>query len=104
MNYGPLEFAAYLRRNMDDEPATVKAARAARAAAPGGPRPNRLTILSGRHIVPGHVAVCEIIAARTARAPEYFDLLVRPAPGGLVLVLSSHEAVNWRLALMRGVT
>jgi hypothetical protein len=101
MNYGPLEFAAYLRRNMDDEPATVKAAR---AAAPGGARPNRLTIVSGRHIVPGEVTVCEIIAARTAQAPEFFDLLVRPAPGCLVLVLSSHEAVNWRLALMRGVT
>ena len=45
MNYGPLEFVAYLRRKGERESATVKAARAASAA----PRPpdNRLTILSG---------------------------------------------------------
>ena len=45
MNYGPLEFAVYLRRKDERESATVKAARAASAA----PRPpeNRLTIISG---------------------------------------------------------
>lgn len=100
MNYGPLEFADYLRRNSADEPATVKAAR---SAAPGGSRHNRLTVISGRHIVPGVVTVCEIVASRTVNAPEFFDLLVRPAAGGLVLVLSSHEPVCWRLALMHGV-
>jgi hypothetical protein len=101
MNYGPLELAAYLHRNPGDEPATVKAAR---AASPGASMLNRLTAVSGRQAVPGEVTVCEIIAARTADAPDYFDVLVRPAADRLVLVLSSHEAVAWRLALLRGVT
>jgi hypothetical protein len=45
MNYGPLEFAAYMRRKGERESATVKAARAA-SAAPLAPE-NRLTIISG---------------------------------------------------------
>ena len=45
MSYGPLEFAAYLRRKGKREPAAVQAARAA-SAAPRAPE-NRLTIVSG---------------------------------------------------------
>ena len=47
MNYGPMEFATYLRLKGKRESAAVKAARAASAA----PRPpeNRLAIISGPH-------------------------------------------------------
>jgi hypothetical protein len=101
MNYGPLEFAGYLRRHdQREESATVKAAR---AAAPDGPLLNQLTVISGQRVVSGEVTVCEIVAARSAHAPEFFELLVRPATDPLVLVLSSHEAVPWRLSLLRGV-
>lgn len=50
MNYGPLEFAVYLRRRSEvAEPATVKAAR---AAAPESRRVNGLVIISGQRKLP----------------------------------------------------
>jgi hypothetical protein len=59
MNYGPLEFAAYLKRKDPDtgESAAVKAAReAAPIPADGGlPVINRLTVISGGPLRP-HVA------------------------------------------------
>jgi hypothetical protein len=101
MNYGPLEFAAYLRRDdQREESATVKAAR---AAAPDGPLHNHLTVIAGQRTASAAVTVCEIVAARTAHAPDFFDLLVRRTSEPLVLVLSSHEAVPWRLSLLGGV-
>ena len=60
MNYGPLEFAAYLRRKNagSGESATVKAAReAAPIPAPGGlPVINRLTVISGGPLRPRKAA------------------------------------------------
>ena len=54
MNFGPLEFADYLRRKDDgraDEAATVKAARAAAPEPP--PLDNRLRVISAsRHPTP----------------------------------------------------
>jgi hypothetical protein len=50
MNYGPLEFAAYLRRKPEGaEPATV---RAARAAAPPPRQVNGLVIVTGARRLP----------------------------------------------------
>lgn len=56
MNYGPLEFAAYLKRKVADsgESATVKAAREAAPVSAGGDLPviNRLTVISGSALRP----------------------------------------------------
>jgi hypothetical protein len=64
MNYGPLEFAAYVRRKGKRESAAVKAARAASAA----PRPpeNRLTIISGPRALTRTVRAGPVDAATTA--------------------------------------
>ena len=56
MNYGPLEFAEYLKRKSagTGESATVKAAREAAPRSPAGDLPeiNRLTVISGGPLRP----------------------------------------------------
>jgi hypothetical protein len=56
MNYGPIEFAAYLKRKNADtgESATVKAAREAAPTSAAGDLPeiNRLTVISGGPLRP----------------------------------------------------
>jgi hypothetical protein len=116
MNYGPLEFAAYLQRKDAGrgESATV---RAAREAAPGSsPRDrenNRLTIISGgplqarvsRDARVDAVCVYEAVAVRAPYPPEPSDpvrVIVRDVGQPLVLVLSSHQAVKWEISLERG--
>jgi hypothetical protein len=107
MNYGPLEFAAHLRRKERDS-ATVAAARASVVA----PRPeeNRLTIISGpreltRTRPDRAVTVFEAIVTRTATLPRV-GKPVRVSIGEshlpVVLVLSSHQPVSWRLELASG--
>jgi hypothetical protein len=105
MNYGPLEFAAYLRHTgKRAEPATV---RAARAAAPGTPLMSRLTMIS-REPAPSHAAglepakVHEAVALTTPRIHGDVQVRVNATPRPTVLVLSSHAAVRWRLACMPG--
>jgi hypothetical protein len=117
MNYGPLEFAAYLKRRgaARAESAVVKAAR--EAAPESSPRdrsdPNRLTIISGgplklRPARPAQVeAVCvyEAVAVRTPLAPhaeEPVSVVVRETSRPVVLVLSSHQTVRWEIALEPG--
>jgi hypothetical protein len=115
MNYGPLEFAAYLNRkeNGKKESAAVKAAR---AAAPK-PRPseNQLTIISGSGLLPRlardaqveAVSVYEAVAMRapcTPRSNGPVTVLVRAALRPVVLVLSSHQAVAWELDVMPGAS
>jgi hypothetical protein len=113
MNYGPLEFAAYLnrKRNGKQESAAVKAARA--AAPRSRPEKNHLTILSGTGLVPrlaraasvNAVSVYEAVAMRAPCAPRNHGpvkVLVRAARRPLVLVLSSHQTVDWELTLAPG--
>lgn len=107
MNFGPLEFVAYLRHKeaRRREPAAVEAARA--AAPVPLPEHNRLTVVSGprqmRHSARGAaldtVAVFEAIAGPLADAGAGQTVRVRmtSAAGPLVLVLSSHQAVRWSL-------
>ena len=116
MNYGPLEFAAYLKRKDSSrgESATLKAAReAAPRASPKDRETNRLTVISGgpmkaRVARDAHVeAVCvyEAVAVRAPYAPEPSDpvrVVVRTAKRPVVLVLSSHQAVQWEISLERG--
>jgi hypothetical protein len=113
MNYGPLEFAAYLHRkgNGKQESATVRAARAAAPEATGSQ--NLLTIISGTELLPRlargaqveAVSVYEAVAMRVPCAPPTcgpVKVLVRAARRPVVLVLSSHQAVAWELELAPG--
>jgi hypothetical protein len=114
MNYGPLEFAAYLRRKGagHGESATVRAAREAAPSAAAGDRPenNRLIIVSGGALRPrisdavqvDAVCVYEAVALRTPgtrQSHEPVNVLVRPSPRPVVLVLSSHQSVRWQIAV-----
>jgi hypothetical protein len=111
MNYGPLEFAAYLRRRGDPEreSAAVEAARSSVVA----PRPeaSRLTVISGtrgltRIARDEVVSVYEAIVTRTATLPRIgkpVRVCVSESRLPMVLVLSSHQPVCWRLELMPGV-
>ena len=112
MNYGPLEFAAMLARrgSAQNDSATV---RAARDAAPDIRPANRLTIVSGitslmRMARAAHVeavSVYEAVAIHSPRIPRPrgpVTVLVRASKRPLVLVLSSHQAVQWQLALEPG--
>ena len=103
MNYGPLEFAAYLRRKnaARRESAAGKAAR---------PKKNQLTIITGPQVLPRiargaqveAVSVYEAVATRAPGASRTHGpvrVRVRPTIRPIVLVLSSHQAVQWQLLL-----
>jgi hypothetical protein len=116
MNYGPMEFAAYLKRkdSARGESATVKAAReAAPRNSPKDRENNRLTVISGgpvrsrvaRDARVEAVCVYEAVAVRAPYAPEPAEpvrVVVRAAQRPVVLVLSSHQTVQWQVTLERG--
>lgn len=112
MNYGPLEFADYLRRTGQRDSAAVQAARAAQPAS-SSPA-NQLRIISGparlqaaRPVVPlESVRVYEAVAMNPPsdpRAPGAVRVAVRYTGQSVALVLSSHQPVDWRVALAPGV-
>lgn len=114
MNFGPLEFAAYLRRKgaKKGESAAVKAAR---AAAPDRKPANSLTIISGPVTLPRiarsaqveAVSVYEAVAMGAPCAPRTAGpvrVIVRPTLRPVVLVLSSHRTVAWQLEVHPGAT
>jgi len=110
MNYGPLEFAAYLQRKQGkkQESAEVKAARD--AAPVRLPESNRLTIVSGpkdlsrlaRAAQIEAVSVYEAVALHTPQSPGHVKVRVKPTLRPVVLVLSSHQTVRWELELALG--
>ncbi len=114
MNYGPLEFAAWLQRKHPKPPESA-AVQAARSAAPvNRPTDNRLTIITGpQSLTPvasapeiDLVSVYEAVAMSVSPAhavPESVRVDVRARFRPLVLVLSSHQAVHWDLAVASGV-
>lgn len=112
MNYGPLEFAAYLARRTDhqDDSAAVEAAR---AAAPAARPANQLSIISGntsllrlaRAAQIEAISVYEAVAVHSPRIPRprgSVTVLVRASARPIVLVLSSHQTVQWQLILEPG--
>ena len=118
MNYGPLEFAAYLKRK-DAGRGESAAVKAAREASPDSSRKdrenNRLTIISGgpmKSRLAGDTrveAVCvyEAVAVRAPYAPEPSEpvrVVVRDTRRPVVLVLSSHQTVQWEISLERGAS
>jgi hypothetical protein len=99
MNYGPLEFAAYLRRSSRrGESATV---RAARAAAPGAPQMSRLTVVTRTRscaaATAGTANVYEAVALTAPRSEGAVTVRLQASSRPVVLVLSSHAAVRWQL-------
>ena len=112
MNFGPLEFAAYLRRKGEKrtESAAVKAAR---EAAPATAPTNRLSIVAGpaglrtlaRSAQVVAVSVYEAVALPPPSSPGEpgpVTVLVRPALRPIVLVLSSHQTVRWQIEVLPG--
>src|SRR6185503_6555462 len=111
MSFGPLEFAAYLRRRdtRAREPAAVKAAR--ESAAEPLSEENILSVISGPSELvrvadgPREAArVFEALATPSMDAAEVSVMRVCVAAGSrpIVLVLSSHRAVDWRIELEPG--
>lgn len=113
MNFGPMEFAAYLNRKdtKRKESATVKAARDA-APAPAPPK-NQLTIVSGpgtlsrlaRSAQVEAVSVYEAVAMHAPSTPQKqgpVRVVVRRTARPVVLVLSSHQTVEWQLEIAPG--
>ena len=109
MNFGPLEFAAYLNRK-DGRRKESAEVEAARAAAPERKPANRLTIVSGPQQLPRlaraaqveAVSVYEAVAMRAPCAPRSegpVSVHVKATPHPVVLVLSSHQSVEWSLRL-----
>jgi hypothetical protein len=113
MNYGPLEFAAFLKRKAatNEDSATISAARS--AAPEATQEMNQLTIISGGHVLtrvaPGaRVEAVSVYEAVAMRAPcsqvsdAPVNVLVRATRRPVVLVLSSHQTVRWELTLAPG--
>jgi len=103
MNFGPLEFGAYLRRqeSYQEDSAEVRAARDA------APRPepahHRLAIRAARDARPEPVSVYEAIIDRGTGPGDPIRVRVQPAWRPVVLVLSSHQAVHWQIEAAPGV-
>jgi hypothetical protein len=110
MNYGPMEFAAYLARRGSKRGESA-AVRAARDAAPAqAPPRNQLTIISGaaalsrlaRSAQVEAVSVYEAVAMRAPSMPQQLGpvrVRIRRTARPVVLVLSSHQTVEWQLEL-----
>jgi hypothetical protein len=110
MNFGPLEFAAYLRRRDAGrgESATVLAAR---DAAPPRTVANRLTIVSGppemRRVardpdaMPVHVYEAIVTRTDEAHPAQPVKVTVR-SPHFVVLVLSAHQEMTWDIERIAG--
>src|SRR5690349_2455524 len=108
MNFGPLEFSEYLSRK-DAKKKESAAVKAARDAAPiHVPEQNQLSIVSGPPRVSRRsradqvvaVSVYEAVAMRAPCAPrKHGPVRVRilHTPRPVVLVLSSHQTVEWEL-------
>ncbi|HEY6123622.1 MAG TPA: hypothetical protein VIV63_03145 [Steroidobacteraceae bacterium] len=111
MNYGPLEFANYLRR-IDESQKDSATVEAARSAAPTTHPANRLTIVSGGTLLTrvtraSQVEAVSVYEAVAVQAPGESGagavaVLVRATLRPVVLVLSSHQTVHWHLALAPG--
>jgi hypothetical protein len=111
MNYGPLEFGAWLRRR-DANHAESAEVRAAREAAP---RPvvdgDRLSVIAARgQLAPllqnargDAVSVYEAILDRAQDRSDPVRVRVQPAWRPVVLVLSSHQPVHWQIQADPGV-
>src|SRR5688500_14866816 len=112
MNFGPLEFAAYLRRKGVKRPESP-AVKAAREAAPATAPTRRLSIVAGpeglrmlaRSAQVVAVSVYEAVASQppgSTGVPGPVTVLVRPALRPVVLVLSSHQTVRWQVEVLPG--
>jgi hypothetical protein len=103
MNFGPLEFGAHLRRQESYEEDSAEV-RAARDAAPRpDPAHHRLAVGAMRDARPEPVSVYEAIIDRAPGRGDPVRVRVQPAWRPVVLVLSSHQPVDWRIEAAPGV-
>jgi hypothetical protein len=115
MNFGPLEFAAHLNRKdaRKKESAAVTAARDAAPVHVPVEERNELTIISGpqtlsllgRAAQVEAVSVYEAVAMRPPSSPHKHGpvrVIVRRTAQPVVLVLSSHQTVEWELEIAEG--
>lgn len=111
MNYGPLEFGAWLRRQQSREGDSAEV-HAAREAAPQSVADgNRLAVISAKdQRAPGlrnargdAVSVYEAILDRAQDRDDPVRVRVQPAWRPVVLVLSSHQPVSWKVEAEPGV-
>ena len=102
MNFGPLEFGAYLRRQESYEEDSAEV-RAARDAAPRlDPASLRLGVRAMRDAKPDPVSVYEAIIDRAPGRGDPVRVRVQPAWRPVVLVLSSHHPVQWQIEAAPG--
>ena len=114
MNFGPLEFAARLRRK-GASPRESAAVRAARDASPAdAPARMRLSVVNGvgsvtrvaRSTLVEAVSVYEAVSMSALSMPPQpgpVRVIVRQSTRPMVLVLSSHQTVDWQLELAADV-
>ena len=103
MNFGPLEFGAYLRRqeSFADDSAEVRAARD--AAPPTDPASQRLAVRLKHAVAKEPVSVYEAIIDRAPGRGDPVRVRVQPAWRPVVLVLSSHQPTCWQIEASPGV-
>jgi hypothetical protein len=115
MNFGPLEFGEYLKGKdaRNQESAAVEAARHAAPVHVPVEGNNELTIISGRQALSlldraaqvEAVSVYEAVAMRPPSSPLKHgpvQVVLRRTPNPVVLVLSSHQTVEWELEVAEG--
>lgn len=115
MNFGPLEFANYLQGKdaRNQESAAVEAARKAAPVRVPVDETNELTIISGPQTMSlldratqiEAVSVYEAVAMRPPSSPLKqgpVRVVLRRTPNPVVLVLSSHQTVEWELEVEEG--
>ena len=115
MNYGPLQFAAYLaRRDRTGERRESATVEAARAAAPvERAQLNRLKIVSGSNSLSRVARAAQIDAVSVYEAVATHSPGASPAHGPVtvtvktthrpaVLVLSAHRNVQWKIEVSKG--
>jgi len=112
MNFGPLEFADYLRRRGEDR-SDLPTVRAARAAAPAPSSVKHFDVLSGPRAWPPRLyqkrldpaCVFEAVATcptNESFVPDVVRVMVKAMRRPAVLVLSSHQGVEWQVELDPG--
>lgn len=110
MNFGPLELGAYLRRQEAREQGSGEMLAAGEAVPLTDADSDRLAVLSGpEELTPllrdGRTEAVSVYEAIIDRAPDRAGpvrVRVQPAWRPLVLVLSSHQPVEWQIEAAPG--
>jgi hypothetical protein len=110
MNFGPLEFGAYLRRQESRDEDRAGSRVVPEASPPPDPAGQGISVLSGPHeLTPlmrdgraDAVSVYEAIVDRAPGCGDPIQVRVQPAWRPVVLVLSAHHPVQWQIEIVPG--